>query len=365
MKKILFYTNIPSPYRVDFFNELGKFCELTVLFEASHSSERDDNWKKFEFKNFRGIIMQGKRTAVDSAYCPEITKWLKADKYDEIVICVLSSLTALTAVSYLKRHHIPYSYEGDGGFVHKDNKLKYMIKKYIVGNATRVYSTCKAFDDYCVNYGAKRESIVRYPLSSVFDNDIIKETISSEKKAELKSELEIKEDRAIISVGQMIPRKGFDILIKASAKLDDSIGVYLVGGKPNDELDKLVKDAGLTNIHFVDFMDRESLKEYYKACDLFVLPTREDIWGLVVNEAMANGLGVVTTTRCNAGLEMVRDGINGFLYDPEDVDKLSQILKRFSDGEIDILKLSDEAKETAHNFSLEKMVDIHKQTMNL
>ena len=42
--KILFYTNIPSPYRVAFFNELGKHCELTVVFETANSTERDDAW---------------------------------------------------------------------------------------------------------------------------------------------------------------------------------------------------------------------------------------------------------------------------------------------------------------------------------
>ena len=46
--KILFLTNIPSPYRVDFFNELGKLAELTVLFETAASDERDSSWNCYE-----------------------------------------------------------------------------------------------------------------------------------------------------------------------------------------------------------------------------------------------------------------------------------------------------------------------------
>ena len=42
--KVLFYSNIPSPYRVDFYNELGKKCDLSVLFELQDSTERDENW---------------------------------------------------------------------------------------------------------------------------------------------------------------------------------------------------------------------------------------------------------------------------------------------------------------------------------
>ena len=89
MKKILFYTNIPSPYRVDFFNELGKFCELTVLFESTHSTERDELWKQYHFENFEGIIMSGKRTAVDMVFCPENIRHLKVKKYDEIVVTII------------------------------------------------------------------------------------------------------------------------------------------------------------------------------------------------------------------------------------------------------------------------------------
>ena len=47
MMKILWLTNIPSPYRVKFFNELGTKCDLTVVFEKRSSSERDESWKKF------------------------------------------------------------------------------------------------------------------------------------------------------------------------------------------------------------------------------------------------------------------------------------------------------------------------------
>ena len=42
--KILFLTNIPSPYRVDFFNELGKLCDLTVLFEKQIAQDREKQW---------------------------------------------------------------------------------------------------------------------------------------------------------------------------------------------------------------------------------------------------------------------------------------------------------------------------------
>ena len=57
--KVLFITNVPSPYRVEFFNELGKYLNLTVIFEKSTSDERDSSWNNYAFENFEGIVLKG------------------------------------------------------------------------------------------------------------------------------------------------------------------------------------------------------------------------------------------------------------------------------------------------------------------
>ena len=57
--KILWLTNIPSPYRVGFFNELGKKTELTVAFEREFSDARDDIWKQYSFDTFEGQFLSG------------------------------------------------------------------------------------------------------------------------------------------------------------------------------------------------------------------------------------------------------------------------------------------------------------------
>ncbi len=72
--KILFITNIPSPYRIEFFKELGKLCELTVLFEKGASDERDTSWKNYSFDGFNGIILKGKKHSTDMSFCPTVNK---------------------------------------------------------------------------------------------------------------------------------------------------------------------------------------------------------------------------------------------------------------------------------------------------
>ena len=63
----------------------------------------------------------------------------------------------------------------------------------------------------------------------------------------------------------------------------------------------MIRKFKCKNVYFIEFKKSEELNEYYKAADIFVHPTREDIWGLVVNEAMAKGLPVVTTNNVLQG----------------------------------------------------------------
>ena len=58
LKKVLFITNIPAPYRIDFYNELGKHCELTVIFEAKRAPGITFNWKENTISNFKAIFLK-------------------------------------------------------------------------------------------------------------------------------------------------------------------------------------------------------------------------------------------------------------------------------------------------------------------
>ena len=90
--------------------------------------------------------------------------------------------------------------------------------------------------------------------------------------------------------------------------------------------------------------------------DIFVHPTREDIWGLVINEAMANGLPVITTNRCNAGLELISNGKNGYIIDVDNVEELQNAI-------MNTLKYScqmgTESLRTIKNYTIENMAREH------
>ena len=78
--KVLFLTNIPSPYRVDFFNELGKQCDLTVAFEGKTATDRNENWKNKNCFKFNSVFLRGIRVKADQFVCFDVIKILKQTK---------------------------------------------------------------------------------------------------------------------------------------------------------------------------------------------------------------------------------------------------------------------------------------------
>ena len=358
--KILFYTNVPSPYRVSFFNELGKYCDLTVLFEPSSSTERDDTWKNFKFEYFQGIILKGTRTAVDSAFCPEIIKYLKKNTYDHIVVTQVASYTAIWAAAYMRLRKIPYCYEGDGGFVSSTTGLKAMLKRLVIGGAKYCFSTSKHFDDYCTAYGAKEDKIYRYSLTSIEEKDVLHKPLTRVEKELYKKELGMKEEHILLSVGQFIYRKGFDVLLQAAKGLPENVGIYIVGGKPTAEFLEMKAKWNLERVYFIDFMKKNVLSRYYQAADVFVFPTREDIWGLVVNEAMAHGLPVISTNRCISASEMVNSGEEGYVVPVNDVEALkSAILEVLGADNLREQMAEKALKKIKMKYTIENMAQEH------
>jgi len=357
--KVLWLTNIPSPYRVDFFNELGKKCELTVLFEKRQSDERDESWRNYEFNNFEGIFLKGKSYSTDKAICFDVIKYLKKNKYKHIIVSNSSTLTGIVAIEYMKLFKIKYCIETDGGFAKSGKGFKEKYKKHLIKGAQIYFSTSKANDDYYLKYGAKKEKIVQYPFTSLKESDILNEIVSKNEKIKLKNELRIKEEKVILSVGRFIYGKGYDILLKACKNISNNVGIYIIGGQENEEYHELVKKYNLKNIHFLEFKEKQNLKKYFVSSDLFVLPTRGEAWGLVINEAMANGLPVITTDKCIAGLELIKNKENGYIVKVDDSEELFNCMNNLINNEQLLNFMGINNLKKIKKYTIEEMAKIH------
>lgn len=362
MKRVLWLTNIPSPYRVKFFNELGKHCCLTVLFEKAFSDERDNNWKDYTFNTFEGVVLKGRTTDVDKAFSLETFKYINNSKRDIIVVSNPATPTGVAAILYMRFKGIPYIVESDGAFPVVKKGFKEFLKRFLYKGAKACFTTSEVGKVYFAKYGVRRDDIYKYPFTSLAESEI-PELPTVEEKQTIRKLLGIGEQIMIISVGQIIHRKGYDVLMEAATKIDKAIGIYIIGGKAPDDYVEYCKQHNLMNVHFHDFMPPKKLREWYLAADLFVLPTREDIWGLVINEALACGLPVVTTTRCVAGLEMVSEK-NGRLVESGNAALLVSAIRDLMASDT-FTQIPSISRKTALQYTIEKMSERHIGLFNL
>jgi glycosyltransferase involved in cell wall biosynthesis len=139
---------------------------------------------------------------------------------------------------------------------------------------------------------------------------------------------------AFLFVGSIIPRKGWSSLIKAASILRrrglDSFSLIIVGtGEQEKDLQQQISSHGLEGfVHLVGQVGYQNLGAYYRACDVFVFPTYEDTWGLVLLEAMAFGKPVLCSQYAGSR-EMVRHGVNGFIFDPYSHEELAEYMAQF------------------------------------
>ena len=366
MKKVLFVTNIPSPYRVDFYNQLGKFVDLTVIFEATGAQDIRFDYRE-TFKNFTAIFLS-EGNIDEKKLNSAIFQHLIPEKYDYIFLTNYSYRTELFGYLKCVFSKIPFILEIDGGKIpESENFLKYQFKKFILTKPYYYFSPSQSSDDCLAHYHVNKENIYRYSFTSLSEKDIRYQIVDEKEKQFLRKKLGFSPTKkTILFVGSIIPRKGVDVLIKAVQNLSDNVQCLIVGPSPDSEYKQylLTLIGQDSRFHFIDFLQTSELKQYYKLSDIFVLPTKYDVWGLVVNEAMSQGLPVISTSACVAAIELVSNGYNGYVIDRVDdwkaiFQKLSQVLQ---DDSLRV-QLSQNALSTIKHYTIETMVEEHLKFM--
>ena len=368
MIKLLIYNTFPAPYRADLFKLISKKYDTDIFYDRSSDSGRNKKWIDND-KNYNYYILEKKE---DKKIIKNKIKKIK--EYDFVIIYEYSTLSAMKLMLKCIANKVPYFINCDGAIIHS-NFLKDKIKKFFIKRAYVCLANGKSAEQYFLKYGAKNENIYFHNFSSLHKKDILDKPISMEAKTKLKKDLGIKYKRNFISVGSFIKRKGFDLIIEAlknsKNKQNNDIGFTIIGeGEELENYKQKIKEYKIRNITFISFKTKMELFKYYDASEVFVLPTREDIWGLVINEAMARGLPVITTDKCVAGLELIDNEINGNIFKNESVNELSELIEKYSKksneelikfGEISIAKIKDYTIENIAKAHIELIENISQK----
>ena len=163
---------------------------------------------------------------------------------------------------------------------------------------------------------------------------------------------------SLLFAGRLIEGKGFHQMMSALERLDRSrfTLVVLGDGPLRAEFESEAKIKGI-KAFFEGFRDTEELPAYYAACDVFVFPTLSDVWGLVVNEAMACGLPVVSSTEAGVSYDLVEDGQSGWVVNPRDTARLAAVLAELIADEKLRKRLGDAGARTVRKFTSDSLAD--------
>ncbi|NBB81151.1 MAG: glycosyltransferase [Verrucomicrobia bacterium] len=140
-------------------------------------------------------------------------------------------------------------------------------------------------------------------------------------------------DWVFVAVGRLVPCKGLSELFRGWKRLEeagvDDCRLVLIGGGPLDkDLRYEAQSLGLRRVFFEGHVDYDAIAQYYASADVFVMPTLEDNWSLVVPEAMACGLPVLCSRYNGCFPELIEPGGNGWVFDPLDETDTFEALTR-------------------------------------
>lgn len=357
MKKILIVFNHPAPYKVRLFNELSKNFDLHVIFERGSASDRNKGFYFEEDFNFITHKIHGIKFGREGLLSFGVKKHLKHNKYDLVVMNGYSHFAEMDAISYLKKKKIPYVLYINGGTVKKELFLKQKLKRHFIQGAYAYFSPDEQSNKYLEYYGADRTKILNYPYSTIYEKEIVK---SKPNKEQIRQELGIKFDKVFVSAGQLIKRKNYLSLVKEWQKSPGNHGLFLIGdGKQRKEIETFIKENRLNNVMLTGFLNREKMFKYFQAADVFLFPSKEDIYGHVINEAMSQGIPVISTNKVNSAIKLVKDGTNGYLLENLVGEEFRNAIEKLLNKDC-----FDACISSAKENTIEKMAVVHVKMIN-
>lgn len=294
MKEVLYISNVEVPYRNEFFNQLALKCNLTVLYEKSKSTERDEKWtksieRKYEVKYLDGVHISG-----DNYFSIKIFKYIFG-KYDAVIIGCYNSPVQSLAICAMRLLRKKYVVNLDGEIYLSGNPMKLALKKWILKGATHYLvagnSVRKALEKI-----VDCKIITSYPFSSLTDEEIAENGVC-----------QCEEREGILVVGQYYDYKGLDIAVEVAKRKKELDWKFVGIGWQTERFCEEQEINGYTNIKVVPFLDKAELYKEYQKCRVLVLPSRQECWGLVVNEAASFGTPIVATWGSGAAVEFLRD----------------------------------------------------------
>ena len=298
---------------------------------------------------------------------PKIINYLLKFKPD---IIFSSSFGIWTVIALIlkpwQKWKVIIAYEGSSpGVDYRNSSLRLLIRQTMI----------KAADAYITNSQRGKEyliDILNAPHDLVFAHpyEIPPLELLSQESGYKNINFTQYKKTTFLFVGQIIYRKGIDILLEACLKLnqDNKINytVLLIGCGPQEDLYKAFcsKHNLHNNVKWIGLVEYEQLNDYYRNADVFILPTWEDTWGVVVLEAMLFGKPVICSNGAGSS-ELVIDGENGYVFNLNQQDKLAELMSKFIENPHLINEMGINSRQKMKQYSPKSAGIFLKETLDI
>lgn len=228
------------------------------------------------------------------------------------------------------------------------------LKRAFIRRYAAVAATGQRAEDYARSLGVKQERIVK--IGNVVDNahfEICSEAIRRD-DSKHREQFELP-DRYFVTVSRLSPEKNLRVLVQAFLEYRRCGGLWdlvIVGSGPQEkELRLMLSRQDVQAVHLVPWASYEELPRYYALASCSVLPSVSEPWGLVVNEAMACSLPVLVSRNCGCFPELCRPGENGYVFDPNSVEELRELMLQISSREEHLSAMGQVSRRIIESFT--------------
>jgi glycosyltransferase involved in cell wall biosynthesis len=346
-----------SYYRLDLFNELVKNTNLDI--HVIFSSERENNDRNWEVDkqslNFKYMILKSKSIKKKSDGIKEtriinmpkdVFKTLRNIDPD-IVIGSEYNPTTVKAFFFCKLNGLCYISWSDGTLNSERfiSKAQFILRKLLCGFSDGFIASGSETREAQISYGAKPDKVSVSFLT--IDRD--KFFYGLEKCKRSKNDVPV-----ILFCGYLIKLKGVDLLLHALSAVKEDFRLDIVGsGVEEENLMELARKLCMkSKVRFLGYKGRTDIAAFYKNADMFVFPSMNDAFGLVLVEAITAGLPVISSVYAGGTKDTVDHGLNGFIIDPENTEDFAKKIAMLLSDEKLRKNMGAHSLEKSKSFSL-------------
>ena len=323
----MYWNNIPSPYMVERFNALadrGAF-EFEAWFndriEPGRSWDVDESTWRFKFR-----YLPSTRIGTRVLHWPLPVFGRRPD----VLVSLYAEPVFIVGWLLAKLRGVKTGFWVEVTFDRwiKRRAYKTWIRGWLFKRIDAIVTVGDDGRHFAERAGASAEKIFYAPHVIDVSHYANGALLARTDREQLRMELGL-QGTTFVYVGRLWWGKGVTYLLEAfeaaQAHTCDEISLLLVGDGPDETmLRQRCIERGLRNVVFAGFKQKPEVPRYYVASDVFVFPTLGDPYGLVVDEAMACGLPVISTSAAGEIRDRIEDGVNGYIVPPEDSAALAE-----------------------------------------